>query len=119
MKADEYREWNMRRGNKYHARRTNGYASAREARRASELRLLQAKGEISNLREQVRYDLLPTLRHSDGTLFARKTVYVADFVYVDSDGNEVVEDAKGYRTEAYRLKRNMMMHFHKIAIREV
>ncbi len=59
---------------KYGNRRTNGYASKREASRAQELRLLEKAGKIHNLREQVPFELIPK---QDGER-ARK--YVADFV---------------------------------------
>ena len=39
--------------------------------------------------------------------------------WVDKDGNEVVEDAKGHRTAEYILKRKMMLHFHGIRLHEV
>ena len=45
--------------------------------------------------------------------------YIADFVYYDRDGNLVVEDAKGFRTDLFRLKKKMMMYFKGIEIKEV
>jgi hypothetical protein len=35
-------------------------------------------------------------------------VYKADFVVEYPDGREEVEDAKGYRTAVYRLKKRLM-----------
>lgn len=46
-------------------------------------------------------------------------VYVADFVYLDLfDGKEIVEDAKGYRTAIYKLKKKLMKAVHSIDIFE-
>ena len=107
-------------GNKYHARRSGGYASRKEHRRANELRLLLRAGIITDLREQVPYELIPVQRDpSDGTLLERPCRYVADFVYNDQHGNTVVEDTKGVRTDAYRIKRKLMLHVHGIRISEL
>ena len=45
--------------------------------------------------------------------------YVADFVYKDRDGRQVVEDAKGVHTPVYRLKKRWMLAEHGIEIVEV
>jgi len=100
---------------KFHAKRTNGYASKRESTRAAELHLAQTCGMISDLREQVSYELLPAQREIG---FNRPLRYVADFVYRDRDGIEVIEDVKGFRTREYRIKKRLMWQVHKIAIRE-
>ena len=75
-----------RRTNKYHARKSGGYASRKEHRRANELKLLQKAGIISNLREQVRYELIPAQYDKQGKLIERSCSYVADFVYTDKYG---------------------------------
>ena len=49
----------------------------------------------------------------------RAAYYLADFVYKDKEGNVVVEDAKGMRTEKYLLKKKMMRAFLGITIKEV
>lgn len=103
--------------NKYNAKRSDGHASTKEGRRARELYLLQKAGKISNLREQVRYLLFPARRNSVGYL-ERAIHYTADFVYIDSEGNTIVEDTKGVRTEAYILRRKLMLHIHDITIHE-
>ena len=89
------------------------FDSKREAARWRELRLLERAGEISDLRRQVRYELVPKLPGE------RPVDYIADFVYRDSGGNEVVEDVKGVRTPAYVIKRKLMLWRHGIRIREV
>lgn len=121
---------------KYHARKvTRGgmtFDSAKEARRFSELSLLQKVGEISDLRCQVKYILIPAQREPDtvgkrggtikGKLLERECAYIADFVY-KQNGVEIVEDVKGYRdSTAYALftiKRKLMLWVHGIKIKEV
>jgi hypothetical protein len=44
--------------------------------------------------------------------------YVADFRY-EEGGATVVEDAKGFKTAAYKLKKKLMKAIHNIEIREV
>ena len=97
---------------KYQNIKTNGYASRREAKRATELAMLQRAGHISELREQVRYQIIPK---QDGE---RPAYYVADFVFME-DGQLVVEDVKGMKTTAYILKRKLMKLVHGITIKEV
>ena len=52
-------------GNKLHAEKTDGYDSKKESKRAAELRLMEQAGEISNLREQVRFELIPAQYEGD------------------------------------------------------
>ena len=49
----------------------------------------------------------------------RRVDYIADFGYSDKNGNEVVEDVKWVRTQAYVIKRKLMLWRHGIRIREV
>ncbi len=98
---------------KYRNIRHNGYASKREANRAAELQALQAAGKITELREQVRYVLLPPCPD-----YPRPLVYVADFVYVE-DSKLHIEDVKGYRTEVYKIKKRLMLQLHQHAIEEI
>lgn len=95
------------------------FDSMREARRFYELQLLERAGEISDLKRQVAFELIPAQRDEGGKLLERSVRYIADFTYTDKDGSYVVEDAKGFRTETYILKKKMMLFFHGIRIREV
>lgn len=104
--------------NKYGAKRSGGYASRKEHQRANELKLMQRAGLISDLRQQVRYILIPAQRDTAGNLLERQCAYVADFVYV-KDGHTIVEDTKGVRTKEYIIKRKLMLFTHGISITEI
>lgn len=107
---------------KYHATKVkaNGmtFDSKKEYARWCELKLLSRAGKISDLRRQVRYLLIPAQYDDDGMKIYGAITYVADFVYVE-DGNTIVEDAKGYLTDVYKIKRALMLYFHGIRIKEV
>lgn len=117
---------------KYHSKKTvvDGivFDSLKESRRYGVLKALEKAGEISGLKRQVEFLLIPEQREPDtigarggvhkGKLIERKVCYVADFVY--ARGTElVVEDAKGFRTQDYIIKRKLMLHIHGIRIKEV
>jgi hypothetical protein len=101
---------------KYRNRPTGGYASAKEARRAAALKLLQDGKQIERLREQVPYVLIPSQKVGS-KVAERPCSYVADFVYLEN-GFEVVEDCKGMRTADYIIKRKLMLWVHGIRIKE-
>lgn len=103
---------------KYKAVKTNGYDSKREYTRAQKLKLLEQAGEIFDLREQVPFVLIPSQRNAEGYM-ERACKYVADFVYIDKQGEMVVEDSKGVRTDVYKIKRKLMLMVHGITIKEV
>lgn len=108
--------------NKYHAKKVTYYGetfdSQKEAMRWLKLRNMEQDGKISRLRRQVTYELIPA-QYIDGKLVERPVKYVADFVYIDENGQEVVEDAKGVRTPDYIIKRKLMLWYGNIRIREV
>lgn len=95
------------------------YDSAKEARRAAELRLLERAGQIKNLRRQVQFELIPSQKR-DGKVIERPATYTADFVYMEGD-EMVVEDVKGpaTRTPQYILKRKLMLWEYGIRVKEV
>lgn len=97
------------------------FASAKEAARYKELRLLEAAGEIHGLRCQVRMPL--HAYHFVSMRTIKVADYVADFVYrrkgEDSTSTPVVEDVKGYRTQLYALKRRWVRAEYDIDIQEV
>ncbi len=84
------------------------FSSKLEAKRWGELVYLQLGGAIRDLQRQVKFPLIGR----DGPILTptgRQAHYVADFLYVDArSGLEVVEDAKGYPTPEYKLKRAIL-----------
>ena len=103
---------------KYRNVKTNGYASRKESKHATELKLLQRAGLISELQEQVKYKLIPSQKDKGGKVIERACSYIADFVYVEN-GETVVVDTKGFRTDDYIIKRKLMLYVHGIKIKEV
>lgn len=105
---------------KYHNKRimVDGimFDSIREASRWQELKHQQNVGLISDLHRQVKFELIPAHRGEIRT--ERSCSYIADFVYV-RDGQKIVEDAKGVRTDVYKIKRKLMRHLYGLEIREV
>lgn len=111
------------------------FASKKEAKRWTELVTLQGAGEISDLRCQVRYQLLAP-QYEEVQRFGKKgqplkpsmklvergVDYIADFVY-QKNRETVVEDVKGYkRSRAYDvfvIKRKLMLMIHGIKVQEV
>lgn len=118
--------------NKYHTQKYSAdgevFDSKKEYQRWQELKLLEKAGEIAELRRQVPFELLPNQREPDkigprggrkpGRIIERKAVYIADFVYKDRFGREVIEDCKGMRTKDYILKRKLLLFRFGIRILE-
>ena len=106
MTAAEYREclrtgkWPGEKRSKYGNRRTSygghTYDSQREANRAAELDMLIRAGEIAGYARQVGFQLPGGIE------------YRADFVVLNLDGTYKIEDAKGVRTQVYKLKKRLM-----------
>lgn len=105
---------------KYNSKKTvvDGIAfdSKREARRYQELKALEKAGRITDLKLQVPYTLMSSTKDANGKTI-RGIKYIADFVYREN-GQEVVEDCKGYRTEVYKIKKKLMLMIYGITIRE-
>lgn len=111
------------------------FDSLKEYRRFCELSLLEKSGDITELRRQVTFPLIPTQREEPcevykrgknkgmpkpGRVLEKEVNYIADFVYRNSlTGEIVVEDVKGFKTKDYILKRKMVLYFHNIRISEV
>lgn len=86
------------------------FDSLREADRWTELRLLEKAGEIVDLEHHRRWPLVVNNR-----LVCQ---YESDFSY-EENGKLVVEDAKGHRTEVYKLKRKLFHAVYGFEIQEV
>lgn len=99
---------------KYRNTRSNGFDSKREERRFRELLLLQKAGKIEALKTQYEFPLTVNS--------VPICSYVADFFYVEHTENgrdvDVIEDAKGYRTREYRIKKKLVKALYGIDIRE-
>lgn len=104
--------------NKYGAQRSGGYHSKKEHNRAKELRMMQSAGLISDLKEQVSFQLIPPQYNETGCCIEYACNYIADFVYT-RDGKTVVEDTKGFRTKEYIIKRKLMLWLNGIRILEI
>ena len=90
------------------------HQSGLEARRCTELHLMQKGGLIRDLQAhpQPRFELDVNGVHI--------CAYLADFSYHDVErGETITEDTKGHRTREYEIKRRLMLAIHGIEIREV
>jgi hypothetical protein len=101
------------RRSKYGAVRTEvdgiTFASAREAKRYGELKLLERADEIRGLVLQPRFKIMV-----NGLLIC---TYVADFAYFErGHWTQTVEDVKGVQTPAFKLKRKLMKAVHHIDV---
>ena len=92
----------------------------------------EKEGEITNLRRQVEYLLIPAqygteikhLKTKDKevrVLLERSCSYIADFVY-ERNGETIVEDCKGSKgiiTEAAKIKKKLLLWVHGIELRYI
>lgn len=83
---------------KYHAKRTNGYASKREAYYAGELRVrkLAPQADLADWLEQVPVRLSAGIK------------YVVDFVLIMRDGTVRFVEVKGVETDVWKLKMRLL-----------
>lgn len=100
---------------KYHAKKTvvgdKTFDSRKEANRFVELTLMEKAKAIQDLKTQVRFPLIAKSK------YGREIVYIADFTYYEN-GNLIVEDTKGYRTDVYKLKKRLLAERYGIVIKE-
>lgn len=90
---------------KYKNVKQNGFHSKREAKRYTDLCFLKGAGEIvSEIEKQKRFDLVVNGK--------KVCAYYADFVYTRKDGKVVIDDAKGYQTDVFRLKWKLLQAIH-------
>lgn len=109
------------------------FDSRKEAKYYLYLKEQEKAGNISNLRRQVSYEIVPAvykeevqhLKTKDKIIrrcVQKAAHYVADFVYSLPTGEEIVVDVKSEITRKnaeYRLKKKMMLAFNRIEIQEV
>ena len=137
MTAAEYRKIAYK-SSKYHSKKTpcnHGHVhdSRTEAYRCNVLHQLQQMKKISGLETQKKYVLIPAQRAKgegfytkgknkgkpkQGKVIEKECAYYADFVYY-KDGELIVEDVKGVKTEAYKIKKKLMLERYGIRITEI
>ena len=112
--------------NKYKNKKTviDGYTfdSKKEANHYIALKQLEKFGVIKDLKMQVPYLLIDTIRYKGKTY--PKTKYLADFEYIDTEtGKKVVEDVKSEITrkdKVYRIKIKLLLkQYPDIDFREI
>lgn len=83
-----------------------------------ELKEREARGEISDLKRQVSFELIPrqsamvevqlkTKTKLKEVFYEHPVYYIADFVYTEN-GEQVIADTKGAKTADYIIKRKLM-----------
>ena len=75
-------------------------------------------GEIFELELQPKFSWRTT-HEAEGRAKCHVYSYKADFRYIDSEGEEVIEDVKGFRTSEYRRKKRIVEYLFKIKIKEI
>lgn len=122
-------------GNRKITRDGETFDSAKEYRRYNELLLLERAGAIRGLERQVAFELIPAQYEEvcTGEYYKRgdrkgepkmkqicvekAVTYYADFVYFEGD-EKIVEDAKGFMTPEYKIKKKLLLYLFGIKIRE-
>lgn len=91
------------------------FASKKEMERYEYLTRMQRAGLLKNLETQIPFILLDAFE-SEQYGKVNPIIYVADFMYLDQGMNKrmfgrmVVEDAKGFLTDKYRMKKKMFLY---------
>lgn len=102
--------------NKYKARKTEVdgiiFDSKHEAEVYLKLKEREQNGEINDLQRQVKFELIPKIGKQ------RPCTYVADFTYYEKYKFMVV-DAKGIKTDVYKIKKKLMRWLNNIEIIEM
>ena len=90
------------------------FDSIREGSRYRQLKVLQNAGEIKDLSLQVKFLLQEGFRDILKR-WHRPITYIADFVYLDKkyQWRKVVEDAKGFKTPDYKIKKKLLINKNK------
>ena len=123
--------------NKYHnSKLKNDFGSFDSKKEFNVYLLLLNKlknGELTDLRRQVRYELIPPQYKTGQKQLKTKTKevrkmlfrpcnYIADFTYVDKSGNTVVVDVKSTATakdKVYLIKKKLMYCRYGVLITEL
>ena len=85
------------------------FDSKKELARYNELKILLTVGEITELERQKKFEVCPK------TKTERASFYVADFVYKNKKGENIIEDVKSKITKknpVYILKRKLVKYLY-------
>lgn len=93
------------------------FDSRHEAQVYLYLKQQQTEGNITQLSLQVPFTLLEKYKINNRTV--REIKYIADFTFINSDGQLEIWDAKGVRTDCYKLKKKLFEFRYGIEIKEV
>lgn len=101
---------------KYHSKKiildNIKFDSKKEGNRYEELKILEKAGLIKELELQKVFELQPSFKKNGKTY--RKITYKADFYYYDNHLKRyIVEDAKGFKTEVYKIKKKLFEYVYK------
>ena len=97
------------------------FDSQKEFKRYIELTAQMQRGEISELKCQVKFELAPKVKIAGEKRAKPALRYFADFTYL-SNGMLIVEDVKSVVTRklaSFRNKKHLMKSVHDIDIKEV
>lgn len=98
---------------KYGNEREGGFDSKHEAAEAAKLGALERCGRIRNLEFQVPLVLV------EGRDGVRSVTWIADFRYEDLDGTVHWLDAKGMKTQVYKIKKRLAYLLCGVTIEEL
>lgn len=109
--------------NKYRNRKVeldgNIFDSKKEAERYKVLKEMEDKGEIKYLQLQPTFVLQESFTHPQWGK-QRSITYKADFEYMMMNGDIIVEDVKGVKTEVYKIKKKLFLRTHpSVTFKEV
>lgn len=101
------------------------FDSKKEYKRWLELKSLEKRGIITELKRQQPFELIPRQKLPYPKMVKGRRInyehavkYVADFSYF-CDGNQIVEDTKGFKTTEYIIKRKLMLNRYGIQVKEI
>lgn len=86
------------------------FDSKKEAKKYTELMILQKQGIISELQRQVRFEIVPKSETE------KAAYYIADFVFKNQEGKKIIMDVKSDCTRKlplFKLKWKLMKHLYK------
>ena len=97
------------------------FDSQKEYKRYIELTAQMQRGEIQDLRCQVKFELAPKVKIAGEKRAKPALRYYADFTYL-RNGVQIVEDVKSAATKklaSFRNKKHLMKTVHGIDVREI